>query len=89
MHFNLHQMHVYKRMPWRMLSRTWGYMNSLELPWCLREPTYLLYVWLFGCNLDEAITQDLRRYKNLSEFFRRLLRPELRPIDLKAYLVSV
>ncbi|ESO00123.1 hypothetical protein HELRODRAFT_113493 [Helobdella robusta] len=74
-------------MPLRMLSRFWGQLNNLDLPYWLRRPTFYLYVWMFNCRPDEVIVQDFSRYKNLSEFFRRLLKPGLRPID-KAVLTS-
>ncbi len=44
--------------------------------------------WLFQCKLHEASVTDLRRYRNLSEFFRRTLRPGVRPVDGAHVLVS-
>ena len=62
------------------MSRAWGKFNELELPVVLRRPLLGLYVWLFDCNLDEAMDPELRNYRNLGEFFRRILRPDVRKI---------
>lgn len=35
---------------------------------------------MFSCNLDEIDIDDLNQYKNLSEFFRRALKPDARII---------
>ena len=80
------QMTLYKKLPLKTMSRLWGQFNQLELPTWLRKPALSLYIWLFGCSLDEAAIQDLKHYRNLSEFFRRHLRPGIRPID-RAHIV--
>src|SRR5699024_603414 len=46
-----------------------------------RAPILRSYANAFGCNLDEASVEDLRQYRNLGEFFRRSLKPGLRPIS--------
>ena len=71
------------------MSRAWGTINSIDLPvWC-RKPCYYTYSWVFGCNLEEIDIQDLNEYKNLSEFFRRGLKPDARIIDNSSCLVSI
>ncbi|KAJ3081529.1 phosphatidylserine decarboxylase 1 [Quaeritorhiza haematococci] len=54
----------------------------------MREPVYKFYSWLFGCEISEALEQDLKTYPNLGAFFYRALKPGARPIDDKAALVS-
>ena len=71
---------MYRLLPLRTLSRIWGWINSLDLPTSIRLPILRTYARAFGCNLDEALVDDLREYKNLGEFFRRSLKPGLRPI---------
>jgi len=44
-------------------------------------------VRIFGCDVTEAAVQDLSHYKNLGEFFRRSLRPDVRPIDTQHSLL--
>lgn len=67
-------------MPTRLLSRAWGRLNQVELPHWLRRPVYSLYIWTFGVNMKEAAVEDLHHYRNLSEFFRRKLKPQARPV---------
>ncbi|XP_037064040.1 phosphatidylserine decarboxylase proenzyme, mitochondrial isoform X3 [Peromyscus leucopus] len=71
---------LYKSVPTRLLSRAWGRLNQVELPSWLRRPVYSLYIWTFGVNMTEAAVEDLQHYRNLSEFFRRKLKPQARPV---------
>lgn len=73
-------MALYKSVPTRLLSRAWGRLNQVELPYWLRRPVYSLYIWTFGVNMKEAAVEDLHHYRNLSEFFRRKLKPQARPV---------
>lgn len=82
------QISMYKMLPLRTLSRMWGWINSIELPVIMRSPVLRSYVLAFGCNLDEAHIDDLKQYKNLGEFFRRSLKPGIRPIDSSNGVVS-
>lgn len=72
---------LYRKMPLRSLSRLWGKVNQLDLPVFLRIPVFKVYIWVFGCKIEEAEEEDLKTYKNLGEFFRRTLKPQVRPID--------
>ena len=74
------QVALYKSVPTRLLSRAWGRLNQVELPHWLRRPVYSLYIWTFGVNMKEAAVEDLHHYRNLSEFFRRKLKPQARPV---------
>ncbi|XP_041754499.1 phosphatidylserine decarboxylase proenzyme, mitochondrial isoform X1 [Coregonus clupeaformis] len=71
---------LYKTIPTRLLSRAWGRLNQVELPTWLRKPVYSLYIWTFGVNMQEAAVEDLIQYRNLGEFFRRKLKPAVRPV---------
>lgn len=71
------------------MSRLWGLINSIDLPHWLRKPAYRLYIWMFDCHVEEAVVEDISRYKNLSEFFRRMLKPGMRPLDAQVSLVSM
>ncbi|XP_021446393.2 phosphatidylserine decarboxylase proenzyme, mitochondrial isoform X4 [Oncorhynchus mykiss] len=74
------QVALYKTIPTRLLSRAWGRLNQVELPTWLRKPVYSLYIWTFGVNMQEAAVEDLIQYRNLGEFFRRKLKPAVRPV---------
>lgn len=79
---------IWLLLPWRSISRLWGYFNQIPLPVFIRRPLYIWYSRIFGCNLDEIANKNLYEYRNLSEFFRRQLMPSLRPIDRQASIVS-
>lgn len=79
---------MYKMLPLRTLSRWWGWINSIELPVFLRSPILRTYIKAFGCNIDEAFINDLKQYKNLGQFFRRALKPGIRPISQENGVVS-
>ena len=82
------QISLYCFLPLRTMSRIWGKLNAIELPVHMRKAVLNTYIKSFGCNLDEALEQDLTHYKNLNEFFRRSLRPGVRPIDPTHGIVS-
>ncbi|XP_050965169.1 phosphatidylserine decarboxylase proenzyme, mitochondrial isoform X1 [Labeo rohita] len=71
---------IYKSIPTRLLSRAWGRLNQVDLPTWLRKPIFRLYIWTFGVNMKEAAVEDLQHYRNLGEFFRRKLKPQVRPV---------
>nr|XP_046231606.1 phosphatidylserine decarboxylase proenzyme, mitochondrial isoform X3 [Scatophagus argus] len=79
---------LYRSLPTRLLSRTWGRLNGVELPTWLRKPIYSLYIWTFGVNMQEAAVEDLHHYRNLGEFFRRRLKPAVRPLCPSSCLIS-
>ncbi|XP_023282648.1 phosphatidylserine decarboxylase proenzyme, mitochondrial isoform X3 [Seriola lalandi dorsalis] len=79
---------LYRSFPTRLLSRAWGRLNGVELPTWLRRPVYSLYIWTFGVNMQEAAVEDLHHYRNLGEFFRRRLKPAVRPLCTSSCLVS-
>uniref|UniRef100_A0A8C6XLV5 Phosphatidylserine decarboxylase proenzyme, mitochondrial n=1 Tax=Naja naja TaxID=35670 RepID=A0A8C6XLV5_NAJNA len=79
---------LYKSVPTRLLSRAWGRLNNVELPTWLRKPVLSLYIWTFGVNMKEAAVEDLHHYRNLSEFFRRKLKPQARPVCNRHSVIS-
>ncbi|XP_077967080.1 phosphatidylserine decarboxylase proenzyme, mitochondrial-like [Styela clava] len=80
---------VYLGLPLRAISRAWGKANqSMNLPVTLRPYFLGLFTKAYGVNMEEALDSNLKNYANLSEFFRRAIKSEVRPIDYKADLVS-
>ncbi|XP_054468705.1 phosphatidylserine decarboxylase proenzyme, mitochondrial isoform X2 [Anoplopoma fimbria] len=82
------QVALYRSFPTRILSRAWGRMNGVDLPTWLRKPVFSLYIWTFGVNMQEAAVEDLHHYRNLGEFFRRRLKPAVRPLCANSCLIS-
>ncbi|EDO27822.1 predicted protein, partial [Nematostella vectensis] len=80
------QVSLYRKLPFRAVSRAWGRVNDIELPVWLRTPVIGLYAWKFACNLEEAVVEDIKSYPNLGSFFCRELKPGSRPIDTSAVL---
>ncbi|KAI0464772.1 phosphatidylserine decarboxylase 1 [Komagataella kurtzmanii] len=81
-------LYAYSTLPLKAISRVWGQFNSFELPIWLRSPSYKFYAYVFGVNLDEVAEPDLSKFRNLGEFFYRTIKPETRPIDIDAEMVS-
>jgi len=79
---------LYRKLPLKSVSRAWGKVMAWDLPVGLREPLLGLYVWMYGVNLQEAADPDLKHYKNLSQFFRRTLKPGARLVDPEAPVTS-
>lgn len=79
---------LYRKLPLKSISRAWGEINELDLPVIFRKPCFYLYGWLYSCNFDEINVADLNDFKNLSEFFRRTLKPDARVIDTESCLVN-
>uniref|UniRef100_A0A8C4NBW2 Phosphatidylserine decarboxylase proenzyme, mitochondrial n=1 Tax=Eptatretus burgeri TaxID=7764 RepID=A0A8C4NBW2_EPTBU len=82
------QVATYQMAPTRLISRTWGRLNELELPGWLRKPVLSLYIWAFNVDMADVEEGDLRSYQNLGEFFRRPLRLSSRPISTHHSMVS-
>lgn len=77
-----------KVLPLKLVSRLWGWINSLPLPPFIRTLVIQSYSSAFGCNLEEAQESDLSKYQNLAAFFRRGLKDGVRPIDVSSDIVS-
>jgi len=78
--FKQWQVSVYTSLPLRLESRIWGYIARLHLPVFLRAPVIGFFARAVGCDLSEAEQEDLTKYVSLNEFFRRGVKPELRPV---------
>jgi len=74
------QVSLYTSLPLRLESRLWGWLARRELPVFLRAPVIGLFARTFDCSLAEAVEGDLEKYASINEFFRRGVRPELRPL---------
>ena len=74
------QVKMYTSLPLRLESRIWGWLSKIELPVFLRAPLIGLFARTFGCDLSEATEEDLAKYRSLNDFFRRSVKPELRPL---------
>ncbi|CAG2065957.1 unnamed protein product [Timema podura] len=82
------QVACYRAVPLRTVSRIWGWITNKEVPTSLRPFFFSSYATLFGCDLQEAVSEDLKSYKSLSEFFCRPLKEGARPIDQTDCVVS-
>jgi len=79
---------LYQQMPLAMLSMLWGLITSLHLPANLNYISIVLFANVTGCNVEEALEQDLSKYETLSQFFTRRLQAGVRPISTTSALVS-
>lgn len=70
----------YSTLPLNAISRLWGKVNSIDLPIWIRPWGFRFYSYLFAVNLEEMEDPDLTHYANLSEFFDRSIKEEVRPI---------
>lgn len=79
---------IYKMLPLKLISRMMGWITRLYLPVWLRSLIFQFYIRLFSCHRHEMLNEDLTSYRTISEFFRRRIKMELRPIDQESPLVS-
>jgi len=77
-----------KRLPLRAFSRLWGNLAKANMPRWLMLSCMHLYSYLTGCQPEEAVRTDISKFKNLEEFFRRKIKPHLRPIAREFELTS-
>ena len=75
------QVQIMSTLPLKAISRLWGRLNELQIPYYLRVPGFRLYGWIFGVSFSEIAEPDLHVYPNLASFFYRELKPGLRPLD--------
>ena len=87
---SLHTLQLYlcRKLPSRALSHSSGRLARAYMPRLLRRPLFGVFVRLFGCNMAEAVEQDLQSYPNFHSLFTRSLKHEVRPIALDKPLVS-
>ena len=72
--------YIYGKLPLRLMSELAGVIANLRLPIWLREPLYSAYSKAFGVKMNEALEEDFRYYPTINSFFRRALKPGMRPI---------
>jgi len=78
----------FRVIPFRAMSRAWGWLTNCQLPTWARQPIIGLYARTFNCNMEEALDSNLQNYPCLAEFFRRKLKEHVRPIDNISCVVS-
>ncbi len=79
---------IYKMLPLKLISRVMGWISRLYLPVWLRPFIFRFYITVFSCHAHEMYNEDLKSYRTISEFFRRRIKMNLRPIDQESPLVS-
>ncbi|CAF0861589.1 unnamed protein product [Didymodactylos carnosus] len=79
---------LYKLLPLKLVSRVFGWLSRLYLPVWLRPLCFKFYIKLFKCRTEEMFNEDLTSYKTISEFFRRKIKLNLRPLDTNAPIIS-
>ncbi|XP_040580826.1 phosphatidylserine decarboxylase proenzyme, mitochondrial isoform X1 [Lepeophtheirus salmonis] len=72
--------------PLRSVSRLWGLIAECQNP-LIAKPLVTWYANTFGCISEEA-EFPLEEYPSLGEFFRRKLKPGIRPLEKDAVIVS-
>lgn len=82
------EVNLYKMLPLNSTSRIVGKVNNMTVPRWARPHVYGAYAKTYGCKIDEAEVEDLTQYQTLGEFFRRSLKPGLRPIHAGNCVVS-
>lgn len=71
----------YEMLPFRITSRLWGRLASVELPTSMRTFVFGTYVKMFKVNMNDCEETDLTYYKSLSQFFTRPLKDGARYIS--------
>lgn len=79
---------IIRCLPFRAASRRIGNFFDWNIPVEWRSFCITLFIKVCHVDLHEAVEQDLTKYKSISEFFRRAIKSELRPIHPKAEVVS-
>lgn len=74
-------------LPLAALSRLAGRIANREIPEGWRCRVLGWYARMFGVDISEAADEDLTHYRSLGEFFRRSLKPGMRPVDAHYSLV--
>ena len=79
---------IYKMLPLKLISRIMGWITRLYLPVWLRTLVFTFYIKIFSCHAHEMLNEDLKSYRTISDFFRRRIKMDLRPIDKESPMVS-
>jgi phosphatidylserine decarboxylase len=81
----------YRSLPLRETSRFWSRFFSMNIyPRSIRNPIYKYFSRLFDADINECEhgPDHLDNYPNFGAFFRRNLKPGVRPIDPESLIVS-
>jgi phosphatidylserine decarboxylase len=81
----------YRSLPFRETSRFWSRLLSVNIhPRSLRNPLYKYFSRIFDADINECEygPDHLDYYANFGAFFRRNLKPGVRPIDQDSLIVS-
>jgi phosphatidylserine decarboxylase len=82
------QITCYRAVLLRVLNRMWAWITNLKLPTSFRPWVHNYYTSAFGCDLQEAAHENLTAHKGLAEFFSRLLKDCVHPVDKVDFIVS-
>lgn len=69
----------------RKISRLSGYMSQVSIPEVMRVPIYSIYGYIYKVNKDE-MEQDLREFRNFSEYFTRRVRKRVIEDDMSKFV---
>jgi phosphatidylserine decarboxylase len=81
----------YRSLPFRETSRFWSRLLSVNIyPRSIRNPLYKYFSRIFDADINECEygPDHLDNYPNFGAFFRRKLKPGVRPIDKDSLIVS-
>lgn len=78
---------LYRALPLGCLTSFAGRLAALPVPSWLRGPLYGAFANFYNCDMGES-AGDLRSFSTFNEFFTRALKPNIRPIDIEASMVS-
>ena len=67
-------------LPLRTVSRVWGWLADLTIPYYFRPLIFGVYSFCFGVKIDEAKDSNLCSYRSLCDFFTRQLKENIRPL---------
>ena len=81
------QVWMYRSLPWKRLSRGFGWLSELKAPPVIVAISIHIYSLIFGCDLSEADPPSPWQYSSLASFFRRRLQPGCRPLAPHSHLV--
>ena len=75
---------IVRVIPSRLLSRLWGRFSNSDFS----SHFISTYAKLFSCDLGESVPSEAAKFNTLAQFFRRTLKPDLRPICIDQPMVS-
>lgn len=79
---------LYSKLPLRMVSRLFGFINSTKLPKFVQIPMMKIFIKVYGLNMEEAENPIVRQYSRMNTLFTRPLKNNARPMDKLSNLVS-